>query len=89
MKSREGYYRNWDHQLMQEMYTVQFKPASEVKDKWELFTLSAAGAGGEPEPGSDRADARRQQLHDARLTKETNGQRSLWPASAGRGVASG
>ena len=40
MKSREGYYRNWDHQLMQEMYTVQFKPASEVKDKWELFTLS-------------------------------------------------
>ncbi|MET0345118.1 MAG: ABC transporter substrate-binding protein [Casimicrobiaceae bacterium] len=40
MKSREGYYRNWDHQLMQEMYTVQFKPANEVKDKWELFTLS-------------------------------------------------
>jgi branched-chain amino acid transport system substrate-binding protein len=41
MKSREGYYRNWDHQLMQEMYTVRFKPANEVKDKWDLFTLSA------------------------------------------------
>jgi branched-chain amino acid transport system substrate-binding protein len=41
MKSREGYYRNWDHQLMQEMYTIKFKPANEVKDKWDLFTLSA------------------------------------------------
>jgi branched-chain amino acid transport system substrate-binding protein len=41
MKAREGYYRNWDHQLMQEMYTLRFKPASEVKDKWDLFTLSA------------------------------------------------
>ena len=41
MKSREGYYRNWDHQLMQEMYTIKFKPAAEVKDKWDLFTLSA------------------------------------------------
>jgi len=40
MKSREGYYRNWDHQLMQEMYTIRFKPAGEVKDKWDLFTLS-------------------------------------------------
>ncbi len=40
MKAREGYYRNWDHQLMQEMYTIRFKPASEVKDKWDLFTLS-------------------------------------------------
>lgn len=41
LKSREGYYRNWDHQLMQEMYTIRFKPAGEVKDKWDLFTLSA------------------------------------------------
>ena len=22
LKTREGYYRNWDHQLMQEMYTI-------------------------------------------------------------------
>src|SRR5450432_2395585 len=41
LKTREGYYRNWDHQLMQEMYTINFKPASEVKDKLDLFTLSA------------------------------------------------
>ena len=26
LKTREGYYRNWDHQLMQEMYTITFKP---------------------------------------------------------------
>ena len=49
MKSRDGYYRNWDHQLMQEMYTLRFKPASEVKDKWDLFTLSA------PVPGASQS----------------------------------
>ncbi len=40
LKTREGYYRNWDHQLMQEMYTITFKPAAEIKDKWDLFTMS-------------------------------------------------
>lgn len=46
LKTREGYYRNWDHQLMMEMYTIRFKPANEVKDRWDLFTTSA------PVPGS-------------------------------------
>lgn len=41
LKSREGYYRNWDHQLMQQMYTVTFKPEAQVKDRWQLFDLSA------------------------------------------------
>ena len=41
LKTREGYYRNWDHQLLGEMYTIRFKPPSEVKDRWDLFTLSA------------------------------------------------
>ena len=40
LKTREGYYRNWDHQLLGEMYTIRFKPASEVKSQWDLFTLS-------------------------------------------------
>ena len=40
LKTREGYYRNWDHQLMQEMYTIRFLPAAEVKDRWDLFTMS-------------------------------------------------
>ncbi|MEP6609419.1 MAG: ABC transporter substrate-binding protein [Burkholderiaceae bacterium] len=41
LKTREGYYRAWDHQLMQQMYTLTFKPEAQVKDKWELFNLSA------------------------------------------------
>ena len=41
LKGREGYYRGWDHQLMQEMYTLTFKPTDQVKDRWDLFTLSA------------------------------------------------
>jgi branched-chain amino acid transport system substrate-binding protein len=40
LKTREGYYRGWDHQLMQEMYTIHFKPAADVKERWDLFTLS-------------------------------------------------
>jgi len=49
LKSREGYYRNWDHQLMMEMYTLTFKPPEQVKDKWDLFTLSA------PVPGANES----------------------------------
>ncbi len=49
LKTREGYYRAWDHQLMQEMYTVTFKPEAQVKDKWELFNLSA------PVPGANQS----------------------------------
>ncbi len=60
LKTREGYYRNWDHQLMQEMYTIRFKPAAEVKDKWDLFTLSA------PVPGAN------QSLEVIAPTKEEN-----------------
>ena len=48
LKTREGYYRDWDHQLMQQMYTLTFKPADQVKDKWDLFTLSA------PVPANDQ-----------------------------------
>ena len=49
LKSREGYYRGWDHQLMQEMYTLRFKPAAEVKDRWDLFTTSP------PVPGANQS----------------------------------
>jgi branched-chain amino acid transport system substrate-binding protein len=41
LKTREGYYRAWDHQLMQQMYTITFKPEAQVKDRWVLFDLSA------------------------------------------------
>src|SRR5438093_1433357 len=49
LKTREGYYRDWDHQLMQQMYTLTFKPEAEVKDRWDLFTLSA------PVPAADQS----------------------------------
>jgi len=49
LKTREGYYRDWDHQLMQQMYTLTFKPVAEVKDRWDLFTLSA------PVPATDQS----------------------------------
>ena len=41
LKGREGYYRNWDHQLMMEMYTIRFKPAAEIKNQWDIFDTSA------------------------------------------------
>ena len=69
LKTREGYYRNWDHQLMQEMYTIRFLPAAEIKDKWDIFTHVARRCPArEPEPRGHRADARGQQLHDACMT---------------------
>ena len=40
LKTREGYYRNWDHQLMQEMYTIRFLPAADIKNQWDIFTTS-------------------------------------------------
>jgi len=41
LKTREGYYRNWDHQLMQEMYTIKFLPTAEIKNQWDIFATSA------------------------------------------------
>ena len=45
LKTREGYYRNWDHQLMQEMYTIKFKPAARDQGQVGAFHDVAAGAG--------------------------------------------
>src|SRR5438270_1896775 len=42
LKTREGYYRNWDHQLMMEMYTIRFLPNDQVKNQWDLFATSPA-----------------------------------------------
>lgn len=39
LKARKGYYRAWDHQLMQEMYTVTAKPKGKAKDKWDFIQL--------------------------------------------------
>ncbi|WP_207480363.1 substrate-binding domain-containing protein [Arenibaculum pallidiluteum] len=45
LKGREGYFRSWDHQLMNEMYTIRPKPAAQHADKWDMLLLS------EPVPG--------------------------------------
>ncbi len=41
MKTREGYFRKSDHQMMHEMYTVQALPAAQVKNNWDIFSSSA------------------------------------------------
>ena len=49
MKTREGYFRKADHQMMHEMYTVQALPAAEVKNKYDIFSSSA------PVPGANES----------------------------------
>ena len=39
MKTREGYFRKADHQMMHEMYTVEALPAAQIKNEWDIFTL--------------------------------------------------
>jgi branched-chain amino acid transport system substrate-binding protein len=45
LKARKGYFRSWDHQLIQEAYTFSPKPKGQAKDKWDLITLGAAVPG--------------------------------------------
>lgn len=50
LKGRNGHFRAWDHQLMQEMYTMSPKPKG--KAAWDFLALS------EPVPGaSDKLEA--------------------------------
>ena len=39
LKARKGYFREWDHQLMQEMYSVTAKPKGKARDKWDFIAL--------------------------------------------------
>jgi branched-chain amino acid transport system substrate-binding protein len=45
MKGREGYFRDWDHQLMMEMYTMTPKQKADMADQWDLLVIS------DPVPG--------------------------------------
>jgi len=49
MKTREGYFRKADHQMMHEMYTVQALPAGQIKNAWDIFRSSA------PVPGANES----------------------------------
>jgi branched-chain amino acid transport system substrate-binding protein len=45
LKERKGNFRNWDHQLLQEMYVVKVKEKGESKDKWDIFEVLRAVPG--------------------------------------------
>jgi branched-chain amino acid transport system substrate-binding protein len=38
LKTREGYFRASDHQLMQEMYMITALPVDKIKNQWDIFT---------------------------------------------------
>ena len=42
LKPRKGYFRSWDHQLMQEAYTFTVKPKGQAKDKWDFLQFGPA-----------------------------------------------
>jgi branched-chain amino acid transport system substrate-binding protein len=37
LKSREGYFRAYDNQMVQEMYAVRAKDADKMKDQWDIY----------------------------------------------------
>ena len=45
LKARKGWFRSWDHQLMQEAYPFSVKPKGKAKDKWDFLALGAAVPG--------------------------------------------
>lgn len=42
LKGRKGYFRAWDHQLVQEAYPFTVKEKGKAKDKWDFLALGAA-----------------------------------------------
>jgi branched-chain amino acid transport system substrate-binding protein len=42
LKGRKGYFRSWDHQLIQEAYPFTVKPKGKAKDKWDFLALGPA-----------------------------------------------
>jgi len=42
LKPRKGYFRSWDHQMMQEAYTFTVKPKGQAKDKRDFLQFGPA-----------------------------------------------
>jgi branched-chain amino acid transport system substrate-binding protein len=42
LKGRKGYFRSWDHQLIQEAYPFTVKQKGQAKDKWDFLALGPA-----------------------------------------------
>lgn len=40
LKTREGYFRAYDHQLMHEMYAVEALKTKDIKNKWDIYRPS-------------------------------------------------
>lgn len=45
LKTREGYFRASDHQMMHEMYAITALPADKVKNQWDIFSSSPSVPG--------------------------------------------
>jgi len=60
LKARKGYFRSWDHQLMQEAYPFTVKAKGKAKDKWDTLQL------GQAIPGANES------LEVIALTKQQN-----------------
>jgi len=60
LKTREGYFRAYDHQLMHEMYAVEALKSSEQKNRWDIYRPSP------PVPGPNES------LEVIAATKEEN-----------------
>ena len=45
LKTREAYFRSWDHQLVQEAYPFTAKPKGKTKDQYDLMELGPAVPG--------------------------------------------
>jgi branched-chain amino acid transport system substrate-binding protein len=45
LKARKGYFRAWDHQMMQEAYPFSVKPPGQAKDRWDFLKLGTAVPG--------------------------------------------
>lgn len=42
LKARKGYFRSWDHQLMQEAYPYTVKAKGQARDKWDFLKFGEA-----------------------------------------------
>jgi branched-chain amino acid transport system substrate-binding protein len=40
LRTREGYFRDWDHQMLFEMYTLTPKAKDKMADKWDMAEVS-------------------------------------------------
>lgn len=45
LKPRKGYFRKWDHSLLQQMFVVKVKDKADMQDEWDIFEIVEASPG--------------------------------------------